>query len=236
MLHGFNAPYVFRDNLLTKPFEKWMAKDQYDVILSNPPFGGIEENGTENNFPSIYRTKETADLFVVLIIKLLKKNGRAAVILPDGFLYGEGVRTKIKEYLLNECNLHTIVRLPKGVFNPYTGIKTNLLFFQKGTSTKDVWYFEHSLPDNQKSYSRSKPISIQEFESEKSWWNNRNEQDNTWKVSIEDIKKRNYNLDISSPYFGENEQKYSTKEIILLMERSMQKVNELLTSIKFEIE
>lgn len=117
MLHGFDTPAINRDNLLTKPYDGWKNKDLVDIILSNPPFGGIEESGTESNFPPEYRTKETADLFLILIVKLLKKNGRAAVVLPDGFLYGEGVRTRIKEQLLAKCNLHTIVRLPQGVFS-----------------------------------------------------------------------------------------------------------------------
>jgi type I restriction enzyme M protein len=118
MLHDFDLPSITRDNLLSKPYSEWKDTDQVDVFLSNPPFGGTEEDGMENNFPQIFRTKETADLFIALIIKLLKPNGRASVILPDGFLFGEGVRTKIKEELLKTCNLHTIIRLPKGVFSP----------------------------------------------------------------------------------------------------------------------
>jgi len=236
MLHGFDTPNIKRDNLLSKPYSKWSSKDFVDVILCNPPFGGIEEDGTENNFPAEYRTKETADLFVILILKLLKKNGRAGIILPDGFLYGEGVRTKIKEELLNTCNLHTIVRLPKGVFNPYTSIRTNLLFFQKGQPTKEIWYFEHQYPQNQKSYTRSNPISIQEFDDEKKWWEKRTEKDNAWKVSIKDIKKRNYNLDISSPYFGEDTNQFTSMEILQQIEKASKKMQDLLNSLKAEIE
>lgn len=230
MLHGFDLPNIRRDNLLSKPFDKWQNKDFVDIILSNPPFGGTEENGTEDNFPHEYRTKETADLFLILIVKLLKKNGRAAVVLPDGFLFGEGVRTRIKEELLATCNLHTIIRLPNGVFNPYTGIKTNLLFFEKGSPTKDVWYFEHPYPSGHKSYTKSRPITIDEFELEKKWWKKRKENDYAWKVSIADIKKRNYNLDISSPYFGEGDEVQLTRvEILQKLKNSFEKSQELLS-------
>lgn len=200
MLHGFDLPAVNRGNYLNKPYADWGSSDKVDVILTNPPFGGVEEDGTETNFPSKFRTKETADLFLALIIKLLKSNGRSAVVLPDGTLFGEGVKTRLKQELLERCNLHTIVRLPNGVFNPYTSIKTNLLFFEKGTPTKEVWYFEHPYPEGVKSYNKTKPINIKEFDLEKQWWNNREENKYAWKVSVEDIIARNYNLDIKNPH------------------------------------
>jgi len=200
MLHGFDLPAVRRDNLLSKPYADWGTSDKLDIILSNPPFGGVEEDGTETNFPKKFRTKETADLFLALIIKLLKNNGRCAIVLPDGTLFGEGMKTRLKEELLERCNLHTIVRLPNGVFNPYTGIKTNLLFFEKGTPTKEVWYYEHQYPKGAKSYNKTKPINIKEFDVEKKWWNKRVENAYAWKVTIEDIKKRGYNLDIKNPH------------------------------------
>lgn len=171
-----------------------------DVILTNPPFGGMEEDGIESNFPATYRTKETADLFLVLIMHLLEDGGRAAIVLPDGTLFGEGVKTRIKEKLLEECNLHTIVRLPNGVFNPYTGIKTNLLFFTKGEPTQEIWYYEHPYPPGYKSYSKTKPIRIEEFEQELAWWHNREESDRAWKVSGKQIKANGYNLDIKNPH------------------------------------
>ncbi len=203
MLHGFDVPAVRRDNLLSKPYSDWGSGDKVDVVLSNPPFGGVEEDGTETNFPQKFRTKETADLFLALIIRLLKDGGRCAVVLPDGTLFGEGVKTRIKEELMERCNLHTIVRLPNGVFNPYTGIKTNVLFFEKGTPTKDVWYFEHPYPTGVKSYNKGKPINIKEFDLEKAWWNNREDElysKNAWKVSAQEIKDRGYNLDIKNPH------------------------------------
>jgi len=200
MLHGFDLPAVRRDNLLSKPYADWGAKDKLDIIVTNPPFGGVEEDGTETNFPQKFRTKETADLFLALIIKLLKNTGRCAIVLPDGTLFGEGMKTRLKEELLERCNLHTIVRLPNGVFNPYTSIKTNLLFFEKGTPTKEIWYYEHPYPEGVKSYNKGKPINIKEFDVEKDWWNKRVENEYTWKVSIDEIKKRGYNLDIKNPH------------------------------------
>ena len=180
------------------------------MVLTNPPFGGIEEPGIEQGYPADVRTKETADLFLVLIKHILKSGGRAAVVLPDGTLFGEGVKTRIKEQLLNECNLHTIVRLPNGVFAPYTGIKTNLLFFTKGQPTKEVWYYEHPYPPGVKNYNKTKPIRIEEFDAEKAWWGStadgfasRVENERAWKVSIEQIKAANYNLDQKNPHVGE---------------------------------
>ena len=145
------------------------------------------------------RTKETADLFLVLIMHLLKPGGRAAIVLPDGTLFGEGVKTRIKEKLLTDCNLHTVVRLPNGVFNPYTGIKTNLLFFTKGEKTRDVWFYEHPYPPGYKSYSKTKPMRIEEFEPQKAWWAKRKEDRFAWKVSIDQIRERGFNLDITNP-------------------------------------
>jgi type I restriction enzyme M protein len=213
ILHGIDVPKVRRDNTLNKPYNEYKGKDKVDVILTNPPFGGQEEDGIEKNFPAQFQTRETADLFLVLIMRLLKESGRCALVLPDGFLFGEGVKTRIKERLLKENNLHTIVRLPKGVFAPYTSINTNLLFFEKGGSTDDVWYFEHRYPEGYKSYSKTKPIRIEEFDVEKEWWNDREETDQAWKVSAKDIEKRNYNLDIKNPNSEEN-QSYDVEDLM----------------------
>ena len=146
ILHGIDVPSNIRhDNTLARPLISWGPKERVDVIVTNPPFGGMEEDGIETNFPATFRTRETADLFLVLIMQLLKSGGRAALVLPDGFLFGEGIKTRIKEKLLEDCNLHTIVRLPNSVFAPYTSIKTNLLFFSKGTPTQHIWFYEHCL-------------------------------------------------------------------------------------------
>lgn len=211
ILHGIDTPQQIRhDNTLERPYKDYTEKDRVDVIVTNPPFGGMEEDGIENNFPTKFRTRETADLFMALIVRLLKKDGRAAVVLPDGFLFGEGMKTRLKEELTTECNLHTIVRLPNGVFNPYTGIKTNILFFTKGQPTKDVWFYEHPYPAGVKNYNKTKPMKFEEFETEMNWWGNeadgftsRVENEQAWKVSMDDIIARNYNLDIKNPHVGE---------------------------------
>lgn len=204
MLHGIDVPTNIRhDNTLSRPLKDYGPKDRLDIIITNPPFGGMEEDGIENNFPKKYQTRETSDLFMALIMHLLKPEGRAAVVLPDGFLFGEGTKTNLKRELLEEFNLHTIVRLPKGVFSPYTSINTNLLFFDKGGPTKDVWFFEHPYPEGYKSYSRSKPLTIQEFDLEKKWWKKRKTSANAWKVSAKEIAERNYNLDCKNPHVVE---------------------------------
>jgi type I restriction enzyme M protein len=211
ILHGIDTPTnIKHDNTLARPYKDYGSADRVHVITTNPPFGGMEEDGIENNFPATLRTRETADLFVALIIKLLKDGGRAAVVLPDGFLFGEGVKTRLKQSLLEECNLHTIVRLPNGVFNPYTGIKTNLLFFTKGRPTEHVWYYEHPYPEGVTSYNKTKPMRFEEFAPETTWWgtegesfNSRMQNEQAWKVSVADIVARNYNLDIKNPHVGE---------------------------------
>ena len=200
IVHGLDVPTgILHDNTLSRPLRDISVRDRVDVILTNPPFGGMEEDGIENNFPADYRTRETADLFLVLIIELLKPGGRAAVVLPDGTLFGEGVKTRIKERLLSECNLHTVVRFPGGVFAPYTGIKTNLLFFNKGAPTQEVWFYEHPYPEGLKSYSKTKPLQIDEFGPEIEWWSNRAQSSQAWRVSSDEIRARGFNLDIPNP-------------------------------------
>lgn len=202
MLHGIDVPKNIRhDNTLSRPLKDYGPRDKVDCVITNPPFGGMEEDGIEQNFPKKYQTRETADLFMALIMFLLKHDtGRAGIVLPDGFLFGEGVKTTIKKELLEGFNLHTIVRLPNGVFSPYTGIKTNILFFEKGTPTKQVWFFEHPYPEGYKSYSRSKPLTIQEFDLEKKWWNKRKQNEYAWKVTVKEIEEKNYNLDFKNPH------------------------------------
>ncbi|MDJ1505583.1 N-6 DNA methylase [Cytophagaceae bacterium BD1B2-1] len=235
ILHGIELPGIRHDNLLSRAYTEWSNKDRVDVILSNPPFGGMEEDGVEANFPQNFRTRETANLFLYLIVHLLKDKGRAGVVLPDGFLFGEGVATRIKEMLLEKCNLHTIVRLPNGVFAPYTGIKTNLLFFQKGEPTKEIWYFEHPYPEGVKSYSKTRPLNIKEFDLEKAWWNNRVENEYAWRVSVEDIKKRNYNLDIKNPKVTEEEQTYTSRELLNKLHDSFERSEKILTQLRLEL-
>ncbi|MCF3595729.1 type I restriction-modification system subunit M [Rhodobacteraceae bacterium LMO-12] len=205
LLHNIEEPsWVKHDNTLARPLISWSKDERVDIILTNPPFGGKEEDGIENNFPQ-FKTRETADLFLALIIRLLKKKGRAAVVLPDGSLFGEGIKTRLKEHLLKECNLHTIVRLPNSVFKPYASIGTNLLFFEKGTPTQDIWYWEHRVPETQKAYSMTRPIRLEHLDDCAAWWGGaeregREESERAWKVSIGEIRERNFNLDIKNPH------------------------------------
>lgn len=208
ILHQIDVPtFIRHDNTLEKPYRDYGDKDRVNVIATNPPFGGMEQDGIEQYFPREYRTRETADLFLALIIRLLKNQGRAGVVLPDGFLFGEGVKTALKQRLMEECNLHTIVRLPNGVFNPYTGIKTNILFFTKGTPTKDVWFYEHPYPDGVANYNKSRPMQFEEFQGERDWWGDeadgfrsRKQTEQAWKISAEEVAERGYNLDLKNPH------------------------------------
>jgi type I restriction enzyme M protein len=239
ILHGIDTPVNIRhDNTLSRPYADYTAKDRVHIIVTNPPFGGMEEDGIENNFPKTFRTRETADLFLLLIIKLLKNDGRAAVVLPDGFLFGEGMKTSLKEKLLSECNLHTIVRLPNGVFNPYTGIKTNLLFFTKGQPTATIWYYEHPYPEGVKSYNKTKPMRFEEFAPEIAWWGEesdgfaaREESEQAWKVSIDDLKSRNYNLDIKNPHVGE-QVNHDPDELLTTYQKQQEDIAELQDQLK----
>jgi len=239
ILHGIDTPTNIRhDNTLSRPYKDYSNKDRVDVIITNPPFGGMEEDGIENNFPANLRTRETADLFMALIIKLLKDKGRAAVVLPDGFLFGEGMKIRLKETLLEQCNLHTLVRLPNGVFNPYTGIKTNLLFFTKGTPTEHIWYYEHPYPEGVKNYNKTKPMRFEEFQIEMDWWGNeadgfasRKQNEQAWRVSIDEIKQRNYNLDIKSPHIGE-QISHDPQELLQQYAQQQQKISDIRKQIK----
>ena len=199
LLHGIDVPsQIEHRNTLAKGWNDWQLTERVDCVITNPPFGGTEDEGVGADYPVDMRTRETADMFLVLIVKkLLKDNGRrGAIVLPDGTLFGEGVKAKVKELLLRECNLHTIIRLPNGVFNPYTGIKTNLLFFTKGKPTETIWFYEHPYPPGYKSYSKTKPLRLEEFDAEKAWWgkesNNfadRMENEQAWKIDFKTIKE-----------------------------------------------
>jgi type I restriction enzyme M protein len=222
LLHDIDVPsQIDHRNTLGKPWNDWSANDKHDCIITNPPFGGYEDDGVGADYPDDLRTRETADMFMALMIKkLLKDNGRAAVVLPDGVMFGDGIKGKLKELLLRECNLHTIIRLPKGVFAPYTTIKTNLLFFtRKGVAadgneqfaTEDIWFYEHPYPAGYKSYSKTKPIRIEEFELEKSWWgteesgfSEREENEFSWKVDFK--TKRVEAIKAAQPYWDKAEQ------------------------------
>lgn len=232
ILHDIEVPNIRFGDALDQPLSNFTEKHRVNVILANPPFGGIVANNNENNFPQTYRTKESADLFLILMIHLLKNGGRAGIVLPDGSLTGDGIKQRVRQKLLEDCNLHTIIRLPNSVFQPYASVATNLLFFTKGTSTKEIWYYEHRLPKGQKSYSKTKPIQSNEFKPIKEWWNNRTENDLAWKVNIQTIIDGNYDLDIKNPNKIEEQHEYSSQELLQMLENSFAKSQTLLNQLK----
>lgn len=240
ILHDIEVPNITYRDSLDQPLTEYKQKDRVDVILANPPFGGVVSNNNENNFPQNYRTKESADLFLILMIHLLKVGGRAGIVLPDGSLTGDGVKQRIREKLLKDCRLHTIVRLPNSVFQPYAAVATNLLFFEKvnhnnetaNFATQDVWYYEHRLPEGQKAYSKTKPIKESEFEPIAYWWLNRIESEVAWKVSIDELIARNFDLDIKNPTKQEEEVEYSSAELMTQLADSLGKTNILLEQLK----
>lgn len=229
ILHGVDAPNIKRDNSLTRNVREIRDDQKFDVIVMNPPFGGIEEDGIISNFPQAFRAKETADLFMVRIMYSLKQGGRAGVVLPDGFLFGEGTKTKIKEKLLSEFNLHTIVRLPNGVFAPYTSINTNLLFFEKGMGTKKIDYYSIPLPEGFKNgFTKTRPFTIEHFKPVSEWWNDRKKEDiNAYSVSIEEIIGRGYNLDVKNPNLKADDCQKTLAELLANLSVKVKNINSL---------
>ncbi|MFT2093866.1 type I restriction-modification system subunit M [Acidiphilium multivorum] len=206
LLHGLDAPQIDPGNALRFKLSEIGEKERVDVILTNPPFGGEEEKGIQGNFPEDRQTAETALLFLQLIMRKLKRQptpvgrpARAAVVVPNGTLFGDGVCARIKEELLKEFNLHTIVRLPNGVFAPYTSIPTNILFFDRSGPTKEVWYYEQPLPEGRKNYTKTQPMQFDDFKSCMVWWAKREENDQAWKVSVKELLNANCNLDRKNP-------------------------------------
>ncbi len=205
LLHGIKRPAIVRQNALAQPVTQIAKRDKVDVVLTNPPFGGEEEKGIQDNFPAATQTAETAWLFLQHVMRRLKSGGRCGIVVPNGVLFADGVGARIKEQLLSQCDLHTIVRLPDGVFAPYTDIPTNLLFFEKTGRTKDVWFYELPLPEGRRKYTKTNPLQFEEFEEVQDWWGGaqrqgREETDRAWRVPIADIEDDNYNLDISNPH------------------------------------
>lgn len=237
ILHGIDAPVTIRYKDTLSLYREW--DQQYSVIVTNPPFGGVVQDGTETDFPKDYQTKETADLFLFFIInKMLADNGRCAIVLPDGFMFGEGMKNRLKEKLMAECNLHTIVRLPNGVFNPYTGIKTNILFFRKGKPTETVWFYEHQYPDGYKNYSKTRPMRFEEFAVEQEWWGSedegfasRQETQQAWKVDFKSEKEGA--LTKARPHYDKYEQLSKELEAINVEAKALtQAIRDLNAQIK----
>ena len=208
LLHDINEPNIIRGNSLEKNVREYEEDDKFDVILMNPPYGGTEKKSVQQNFPTELRDSETADLFMVEILYRLKQNGRVGIVLPDGFLFGtDNTKIAIKKKLMEECNLHTIIRLPGSIFAPYTPIATNLLFFDKTGSTKETWFYRMDLPQGYKAFSKTRPVELKHFSDVISWWNDRKEikddkndesLTDTWKskrLLINELKGFNYDLD-----------------------------------------
>ena len=200
LVHGIDIPSgIRRDNALARPMRDITTADRVDVIVTNPPFRGMEEDGIENNFPLEIRTRETADLFLALVMELLRPGGRGAIVLPDSSLFSDGVKETLRRRLMNECDLHTVIRLPHGVFSPYTDIRTNVLFFVKSPSTRSVWFYELPCPYGDK-YTKTKPIAAGDFAETLAWWGPRGETQWAWNVPADEVAKRDFRLDFDNPH------------------------------------
>ena len=224
LLHGLDAPQIDPGNALRFKLSEIGEKERVDVILTNPPFGGEEERGIQGNFPEDRQTAETALLFLQLIMRKLKRQptsagrpARAAVVVPNGTLFGEGVCARIKEELLKDFNLHTVVRLPQGVFAPYTDITSNLLFFDRSGPTRTIWYYELPLPEGRKKYSKTAPLQFAALFPVVAWWKQREEGPQSWKIAANDIAANGYNLDIKNPNARAGLEHADPKELIASM-------------------
>jgi len=255
LLHGLNAPAIEYGNSLAVKITELGPGDQVDVILTNPPFGGEEEAGIRNNFPADKQTSETALLFLQLIMRRLRKpgtsragsasdGGGAAIVVPNGTLFGDGVCARIKEELLKEFNLHTIVRLPNGVFTPYTAIPTNLLFFDRSGPTKEIWFYELPLPEGRKNYSKTKPLQFEEFADCIKWFQSkrRKENDHAWRVSAKDVLKYDANgtlvscnLDLKNPNSAEALEHLSPEQLVEDILAKERRIIEIMEEIKAEL-
>ena len=239
LLHGIEFPDIDPLNALRFPLREIGEKDRVDIVVTNPPFGGEEERGIQSNFPEDKQTSETALLFLQLIMRKLRKapqphrpTPRAAVVVPNGILFGDGVSARIKEELLSEFNLHTVVRLPNGVFAPYTPIPTNILFFERAKPATDVWFYEHPLPEGRKNYSKTRPIQFDEFLPCLEWWKDRKESERAWRVPAKDIAANSYNLDQKNPRAQSDVSHAPPTEIIESILAKQAKINSILNDLR----
>jgi type I restriction enzyme M protein len=241
LLHGLEYPQIDPGNSLRFNLREIGEKDRVDVIMTNPPFGGEEERGILGNFPEDKQTSETALLFLQLIMRKLRRSiggmrgGRCGMVVPNGTLFGTGVAERIKKELLESYKLHTIVRLPKGVFAPYTDIETNLLFFERDGPTQEIWYYEVPLPEGRKQYTKTKPMKFEEFRPALDWWNSREENEYAWKVSADDVAKNNFNLDIKNPNKAKAEEHRAPEEIVASIIEKEKRIFELMEEIQDQI-
>jgi type I restriction enzyme M protein len=242
LLHGIERPNIAERNALQRNINHIQGGERVHVIATNPPFGGAEEPGILSNFPLGKRTQETAILFVQYVMAMLKRpGGRCGIVLPNGFLFGDKVAAEVKKQLLERFNLHTIVRLPNGVFAPYTDIPTNLLFFEAGSPgpdgfcTREIWYYEHPLPEGRRSYTKTQPLQFEEFECCRAWWDNREENDRAWRVPIERVVESGYNLEFRNPHRNQNVIEVSPHRLLDSILQKEQRIARILADIKRDL-
>ena len=253
LLHGVEVPNIDYGNSLAVKLTELGDRDRVDVILTNPPFGGEEEASIKTNFPADKQTSETALLFLQLIMRRLRRpghpagaeGGRAAVVVPNGTLFGDGVCARIKEQLLTEFNLHMVVRLPNGVFAPYTSIPTNVLFFDRTGPTKDIWYYEHPLPQGRKNYAKTKPMRFEEFADFIEWYKSgdRDQNDATWRVSVDEILQYDEegtlvsaDLDLKNPNSAEALEHRPPEELVADILEKERRILALVEQIQAELQ
>ena len=238
LLHDIDEPNILHGNSLEKNVRDYNEEDKFDIIMMNPPYGGTETDSIKVNFPVEMQSTETADLFMALILYRLKHNGKVGVVLPDGFLFGtDAAKVAIKEKLLKDCNLHTIVRLPQGVFAPYTSITTNVLFFDKTGTTEKIHYYDIPLPEGYKSFSKTRPFGDTHMEGVKTWWNNRdNGDENAYVITKDEVVANGYNLDFKNPNKIVEEHNFTLEELLLSMTEKSKNISSLLEKISAELE
>jgi type I restriction enzyme M protein len=239
VLHGLETPQIDPLNALRFKVTEIGDRDRVDVIMTNPPFGGEEEKGIQRNFPEDKQTSETALLFLQLIMRKLRRpgqegaaGGRAGIVVPNGVLFGDGVAARIKHELLENYNLHTIVRLPNGVFAPYTNIPTNVLFFDRSGPTKDIWFYEHPLPEARKNYTKTQGLQYAEFQPLLEWWGHREETRWSWRISAEEIGSRGFNLDIKNPNEASGLDHLPPKELVGKILANEQRIVDVIREIE----
>ncbi len=240
LLHDVQQPHIVRANALARPVTEIRKADRVDIVLTNPPFGGEEEKAIQANFPEGTRTAETAWLFLQLVQRMLERGGRCAIVVPNGVLFGGGVGEKIKERLLTDCNLHTILRLPQGVFAPYTTIPTNILFFEKTGRTKEAWFYELSPPEGRKGYTKTRPLRFEEFADCDAWWGgklrrSRKETERAWRVPIATIEANDYNLDLRNPHGPDDLAHRPPAELLNELMEAEEEIMQILCGIEQEL-
>ena len=244
ILHDIEVPQIRHQNSLGRPLSDYSAKDRVDVIVANPPFGGAEDATIKQNFPNDVQTSETADLFMALIMHLLKDRGRAGVVLPDGFMFGDGVKATLKEKLLKEYGLHTIIRLPQ-VFKPYADVNTNLLFFQKGITSRGVWFYRLDKPEGVKNFTKTRPMQDKHFDPVREWWKDKQPItvdgfDKARFFTVDELKELNYDFDKCCPLPHVEEEILEPDDLIARYQAERTELNanidRIITEIKAKLE